>query len=305
MAATENSGAARAAWIGAGLLGALAFGLLIAERRRPLRRSVHPGLARKGANVALGIASLAVVAMVERPVTQRLAARAERERKGLVQRLPLPPLARDLLAVVLTDYAMYLWHRATHHVPVLWRFHLVHHIDHDLDATTALRFHAVDMAISAPVRYAQVALIGASPRALALWQSWFFGSVLFHHSNVRLPLRLERWLSAVLTTPRMHGIHHSAVEDETNSNWSSGLALWDHLHGTYRLDIAQDAITIGVPAYRDPEALGVRRSLALPFVAQADVWAMQPAQGPARLAEVTPKGLPHARPASRTRAIEP
>ena len=171
------------------------------------------------------------------------------------------------------DYTIYLWHFATHRVPFLWRFHLVHHVDLDLDTTTALRFHAADMAISAPYRAAQVALIGVSPRALKIWQGWFFVSILFHHSNLALPERLERLLAHLVTTPRMHGIHHGAVEDETDSNWSSGLALWDHLHGTFRLDVAQSDITIGVPAYRDPNETGLAASIAMPFGHERDAWA--------------------------------
>jgi sterol desaturase/sphingolipid hydroxylase (fatty acid hydroxylase superfamily) len=256
------------------IAGALAgLALFAAERTRPLRARTRPQPRRIAVNLALGLASMAVVALVERPFTARLAAKAGAGRLGMVQALPLPAHARDALAFLLMDYTIYLWHVATHKVPFLWRFHLVHHVDLDLDMTTALRFHAVDMAISAPYRAAQVALIGTSPRALKAWQAFFFASVLFHHSNLRMPARIERPLARVLTTPRMHGIHHSAARDETDSNWSSGLAFWDHLHGTFRLDVPQDAIEIGVPAYRDPGGLGIARSLALPFRRQRDAWA--------------------------------
>lgn len=105
-----------------------------------------------------------------------------------------------------------------------------------------------------------------------LWQTFFFLSILFHHSNIRLPEAWERRLARILTTPRMHGIHHSAVEDETSSNWSSGFAFWDHLHGTFRLDIAQSEIDIGVPAYRDPGETALAPSLELPFRPQRDDW---------------------------------
>jgi sterol desaturase/sphingolipid hydroxylase (fatty acid hydroxylase superfamily) len=155
--------------------------------------------------------------------------------------------------------------------------HLVHHLDLDLDSSTALRFHAADMAISIPYRLAQVALIGTSPRALRLWQGWFFLSVLFHHSNVRLPVELERRAARLFTTPRMHGIHHSAVQEETDSNWSSGLSLWDHLHGTFRFDEPGPDARIGIPAYRSPDEVRLLASLALPFSSQRDAWAPSPA----------------------------
>lgn len=248
------------------------LGLLIAERKRPLRRTTQVEPGRSIANLALGAISMATVALVEAPLTRPLAARALRQRDGMVQILPLPAWARDAAAVVLMDYTIYLWHVATHKIQWLWRFHLVHHVDLDLDATTALRFHGIDMAISAPVRAAQVAVIGVSPRALKIWQGWFFLSILFHHSNLRLPERFERLLARFVTTPRMHGIHHSAVRGETDSNWSSGFAFWDHLHRTFRLDVSQQDIAIGVPAYCDPAALGVLPSLAMPFGQERDAW---------------------------------
>jgi len=270
----QRTPAARAALVG-GLLAAAGLAILVAERRRPLRRRTQKEPGRLARNVAMGAMSMAVVAVVENPVIRPLAERAERRRRGLVQLLPAPAWVRDAAAILLMDYTIYLWHVATHRAPWLWRFHLVHHVDLDLDASSALRFHAADMAISTPYRAAQVALIGASPRALQLWQSWFFLSVLFHHSNVRLPARLERRLARLITTPRMHGIHHSAVRGETDSNWSSGLSLWDHLHGTFRLDVPQDQVVIGVPGYRNPAEIALLPSLRLPFVRQPDAWAPQ------------------------------
>jgi len=170
------------------------------------------------------------------------------------------------------DYTIYVWHVLTHKVPALWRLHLVHHVDLDLDASTALRFHAVDMLVSLPWRLAQVALLGVSPRALRAWQGFFFLSVLFHHSNIRLPERLERAMALLLTTPRMHGIHHSAAKADTDSNWTSGLSVWDRLHRTFRWERHGPDRPIGVPGYRDPAELALRPSLAMPFRPQRDAW---------------------------------
>lgn len=258
---------------GGAALGLAALALFVAEKKQPLRRATQAEPARSIANLALGAMSMATVALIEAPLTKPLSERADLRRTGLVQMLPLPAWARDAAAVLLMDYTIYLWHVATHKVPFLLRFHLVHHIDLDLDTTTALRFHAVDMAISAPYRAAQVALIGVSPRALQLWQSWFFASVLFHHSNLALPERIERLLARIVTTPRMHGIHHGAVRDQTDSNWSSGFAVWDHLHGTFRLDVPQAEITIGVPGYRRSDETRIAASLAMPFGHERDAWA--------------------------------
>ncbi len=259
------------------LLGAAALAIVWGEHRSPLRPRTQREPPRLFVNLVLGAASMAVVAAIERPAVEPLARRAERRRLGFAQRLAAPAWGRDLAAVLLMDYTIYLWHVLTHKVRLLWRLHLVHHIDLDLDASTALRFHALDMLVSIPWRMAQVALLGASPRAYRIWQRFFFLSVLFHHSNLHLPASVERVLSRVLTTPRMHGIHHSAREDETGSNWSSGLSLWDHLHGTFRLDVPQNAIEIGVAAYRDPAETRLGRSLSMPFRRQREAWASPPA----------------------------
>ncbi|MCA1674752.1 MAG: sterol desaturase family protein, partial [Actinobacteria bacterium] len=109
---------------------------------------------------------------------------------------------------------------------------------------------------------------GVSPRALSIWQTGLLVAIIFHHSNIRLPVGLERWISRILVTPRMHGIHHSIVADESDSNWSSGLAIWDWLHGTVRLNVPQDAIEIGVAAYRSPHDVTLPAILAMPFVQQ-------------------------------------
>jgi sterol desaturase/sphingolipid hydroxylase (fatty acid hydroxylase superfamily) len=214
-----GSAPSRALSLGAGLvLAAAALALFAGEKRRPLRRRTQTEPQRTVRNLAMGALSMATVALLQRPIVDPLAARVAERRLGAAQRLPVPEWARDAAAFLLLDYTMYVWHVLTHKVPFLWRFHLVHHVDLDMDTTTALRFHFVDMAISVPWRAAQVVACGASPRALRLWQGFFFASVLFHHSNLRLPLWLERRLARVLTTPRLHGIHHSAVYGETNSN---------------------------------------------------------------------------------------
>ena len=270
-AARRRPGRLLAIAIGAVMIGAAAV-LFVCEKRRPLRKRTQAEPARSLRNIAMGAMSLAVVGLLQAPVVKPLAVRVVARREGIAQRLPFGAWLRDVAAFLLLDYTIYIWHVLTHKVPILWRFHVVHHADMDLDTTTALRFHAIDMALSIPWRLAQVRLCGASPRALQLWQTFFFVSVLFHHSNLRLPARLERLLVRILTTPRLHGIHHSIVREETDSNWSSGLSVWDWLHGTIRTDVPQQAITIGVPAYRDASDVRLAYALALPFVEQRDAW---------------------------------
>ena len=242
------------------------------ERRRPLRKAVESKSTHIGRNVAVaGLAALSLQ-LVERPAIQALTETIHRRRWGLLKILRLPVWLEVVLAVVLMDYTLYIWHVLMHRVPFLWRFHLPHHVDLDLDASTALRFHAGELSIATGWRVLQVTAIGVSPLSLSVWQTFVLLSVLFHHSNVRLPLDVERKLSRIFVTPRMHGIHHSIVQEETNSNWSSGLTIWDWLHGTLRLDVPQAEITIGVPAYQDPDEVKLEKILEMPFVEQRPTW---------------------------------
>jgi sterol desaturase/sphingolipid hydroxylase (fatty acid hydroxylase superfamily) len=238
-------------------------GLLVAERVRPLRKPTRPALPRMVRNGAMGASCQAVIMVAETPLTRAIARTNLRKRRG-VQHL-LPGRAGKLAAFLVMDYGFYVWHVATHKVPFLWRFHRVHHVDPDLDASTAIRFHFLDMLVSLPWRLVQVRVSGASPATLAAWQAFFIGSILFHHSNWRLPGRWDQRLRRALTTPEMHGIHHSQVPSEMDSNWSSGISWWDYLHGTYRADIPQEAITIGVDDPAAEHDIALLPALAAPL----------------------------------------
>jgi sterol desaturase/sphingolipid hydroxylase (fatty acid hydroxylase superfamily) len=169
------------------------------------------------------------------------------------------------------DYGLYGWHILLHRVPLLWRAHAVHHADLELDASTALRFHFTELLASVPYRVAQVLVLGVRPRAYRIWSSATILSVLFHHSNVRLPLRLERVLCRLVMTPRLHGIHHSIVPEEMDSNFSSGLALWDILHRTALRNVHQDEIDIGVAALREPCQVTLPKIMEMPFREEGDL----------------------------------
>jgi sterol desaturase/sphingolipid hydroxylase (fatty acid hydroxylase superfamily) len=237
-----------------------------------LRRAVEPKLRRSARNLSVAALSALALQMTERPLIAPLAGLVMRRRWGILKQLSLARWLEVPLAVALMDYTLYLWHVLMHRAPWLWRLHLPHHVDLDLDASTALRFHFSELVVSVAWRAGQVALIGVSPRAYSAWQRLLMFSILFHHSNVELPIELERWLSRIIVTPRLHGIHHSIIRDETDSNWSSGLTLWDWLHGTLKLDVPQQAITIGVPAYRQSQEVVLSKIIVMPFVSQRPTW---------------------------------
>jgi len=247
-------------------------GMLLAERFAPLRRSVESKFRRVVRNLGFAGVSLAVTTLLQAPLLQPVASWIVRDHIGLLQAIHWPRWIETAIGIILLDYTLWWWHWANHRVPFFWRFHLVHHADRDLDTSTALRFHFGEMALSIPVRAAQMILIGVEPRTLWLWQTILFASILFHHANVRLPRSFESVLVRLIVTPRMHGIHHSDRMDETNSNWSSLLSVWDVLHRTLRLDVPDERIVIGVPAYRDARDVTVGRMLLLPFRPQRDDW---------------------------------
>ncbi len=249
--------------------GALALGAFAAvtwlEHRNGLRREVEPKGRHALRNVGVAGAAALTIQLAERPVVEPLTRLVDRRRLGLLPRLGLPRPLEGALAVVAMDYTFYWWHVGLHRVPWLWRFHAAHHADLDLDVTTAIRWHFGELVASVPYRAAQVLLIGVRPGPFRVWAALTMLEVAFHHANLRLPIRVERWLSRLLVTPRLHGIHHSVVAEETGSNYSSGLAVWDYLHGTRRANVPQQAVTIGVAAYRDPAELTLPKVLAMPF----------------------------------------
>ena len=255
-----------------GALGLVVLAVLfVAESRAPLRRRVRPRGERLAVNVVLALIAGLVVRLAVVPVGLAVAGAAERGAFGLLHRLVLPPAAAWVVAILLLDYTMYLWHRLNHRMPLLWRFHLVHHTDLDLDVSTALRFHAGELLLSCGWRAAQVALIGPPVPLVVVFEAVFETATAFHHSNWRLPQALDRALASVVVTPRMHGIHHSTLEVETNSNWSVMLSWWDRLHRTLRLERSgEPPLVIGLPAYRAP--LGPVSLLTLPFTHQRPAW---------------------------------
>lgn len=255
------------------VVAAAAFGVLaVLERRRPLRERREDEPRHVGRNLSMGGLTAAITSAVQVPILAPAAQKTFERRLGLLHQVRMPRPLRIAAGILLLDYTLWWWHWMNHEIPLLWRFHLVHHVDLDLDASTALRFHFGEMALSVLFRAAQFRILGIDPAAASIWQTALFVSILFHHSNTRLDERLERRLSRVFVTPRMHGIHHSTVRDETNSNWSSLLSCWDFLHGTFRLDVPQETITIGVPAWQEEREVTIGRILEMPFRRQRDDW---------------------------------
>jgi sterol desaturase/sphingolipid hydroxylase (fatty acid hydroxylase superfamily) len=275
-------------WLTAVVVGGAGLAIFLLETRRPLRRRREPRARRTARNLAMAGLTAASLSLLETPLLLPVLGEVERRRVGLLQRVELPRPLRVAAGVLLLDYTLWWWHWMNHRWPILWRFHLVHHVDRDLDASTAIRFHFGEMSLSVLFRMAQIRLFGIDRQTLGLWQLILMVSILFHHSNLRLSQAQDRRLARFFVTPRMHGIHHSTRHDEADSNWSSLFSWWDQLHGTLRLDVPQDEITIGVPAYDDPAAVTLPKLVVMPFVEQRDDWKESERPHPADVARRRP-----------------
>lgn len=252
---------------------AVLFALLVVlEAIRPLRRPKRSRPRRWAVNLAVTGLSFGVGVAVVRPLALAAAGWAQANAFGLFPWLALPFWAQFLLGFLWMDATFYWWHRANHVYPLLWRFHNVHHVDPDLDVTTSFRFHFGETFYSTLFRILQVGLAGITPLTYLAYEIVFNLATMFHHSNVELPIDLERRLNRVLVTPRMHGIHHSVVGKETNSNYSVIFSWWDRLARSLKLNVPQGQVVIGVPGYLLPADNGLRSLLLLPFQKQRHYW---------------------------------
>jgi len=246
--------------------------LFLLERVCPLRRAKGRLGSRLLVNAVVSSLAIAVALTVVRPVATAVLEFVSGKEWSLTSVVSQNSIVQAMLAFLLMDLSFYYWHRANHGWPFLWRFHNAHHVDTDLDVSTAVRFHFVEVGLSVAFRALQVMLIGGAPWVFVAYETTFQLNTLFQHSNLRLPIAVERVLILILVTPRMHGIHHSKPFHETNSNWSSVFSWWDRLHGTLRLNVPQSAIDIGIAGYALPDDNTVAAVLGMPFRKQRDYW---------------------------------
>jgi sterol desaturase/sphingolipid hydroxylase (fatty acid hydroxylase superfamily) len=256
-------------------LGTLYVLLFAIERTWPLRPVRHRTLTRILINAAMSALAFGTSALVVQPVVKTLMHAYGSSNSGVLKLFNLHWSFELVAALLLFDLSFYYWHRLNHSWPLLWRFHNVHHIDPDLDVSTGFRFHPGEIALSTGFRAVQIALLivllGVSAWTFAIYEALFQAATLFHHSNVRLPAALERALNLVFVTPRMHGLHHSMVREETNSNYSVVFSFWDRLHRSLSPVTLQQK-DIGVPGYRLPQDNTVGSLLVIPFRKQRPYW---------------------------------
>jgi len=186
---------------------------------------------------------------------------------GLFRLLGVPYWAALVAGVIVLDLVIYLQHVVFHHVPLLWRLHRMHHADIDIDVTTGLRFHPIEILLSMVIKMAAVAALGVPAVAVVIFEVLLNATAMFNHSNVALAPWLDRMARWIVVTPQMHQVHHSIEREETDSNFGFNLPWWDRLFGTYRAAprAGEKGIVIGLPIFRDMAELRVMRLLTQPF----------------------------------------
>ncbi len=206
-----------------------------------------------------------------------MAAFASEQGWGIFNYYDVSPVTAVVASVVAMDFIIYLQHIMVHAVPVLWRLHRVHHADLDFDVTTGARFHPIEIFLSMLIKFATIAVLGPPVVAVVIFEVVLNATAMFNHSNVRLPLGLDRVLRRVVVTPDMHRVHHSVEDDEANSNFGFSLPWWDRMFGTYRDQprAGHENMSIGIHTYRDPKLVSwLHGMLWLPFIGRINSYAI-------------------------------
>lgn len=242
----------------------VALGEILAPRRALTTSKAN----RWRANLAIVVLNPLSVRLVFPVLPVTLAVLASERQWGLLNNLTLPFWLEVAIAVMVLDFVIYIQHVLFHAIPTLWRLHMMHHADLDFDVTTGLRFHPIEIVASMAIKLAAVAALGPPAQAVLIFEVALNGTAMFNHSNLRLPLSLDRVLRLLVVTPDMHRVHHSVIIRETNSNYGFNLPWWDRLFGTYQdqPERGHQQMTIGLSQFRDPTRLTLLRLIILPFV---------------------------------------
>ncbi len=261
------SEAAIRAVIFAAIFGSMAL-LEVVAPRRPL------GYGRKWrwvTNLSIVVLDSVIVRIVLPMAAVGAALWANGQGIGLLPALGIPPLVAGIIAFVVLDFAVWLEHLVSHKWPILWRIHRMHHADPDIDVTTALRFHPLEILISMVWKAGIVVALGAPALSVLIFEAVLNGGAMFNHSNVRLPGWLDRLLRPVIVTPDMHRVHHSVIRRETDSNYGFNFSFWDRIFRTYVAEPARGhlGMTIGLSSFQNEAPTGILWSLLLPFRANS------------------------------------
>ncbi len=237
------------------------------EWQRPRRARAMPRGRRWATNWAVSLIDATLVRLVFGAAAVGAAFDAEARQVGLFHALDWPLWLEAVAILLLLDFAIWAQHVISHKVPVLWRLHRVHHSDRDMDVTTAIRFHPIEIALSMGLKIGLVYALGAPVWVVILFEVVLNGSAMFNHGNMRLPRGLDRPLRWVIVTPDMHRVHHSAIRAEHDTNYGFNLSVWDRLFGTYTPDPAggHGGMTVGLAEHQTAAPTRLGWTLAFPF----------------------------------------
>ncbi|MBI4061288.1 MAG: sterol desaturase family protein [Elusimicrobia bacterium] len=238
----------------------------LTERLLPRRVRTADAIPRWFTNLGLGALGALAARLLLPFAALEISYRVHAAGFGLLNLMPMDFPLQFALSLILLDLLVYAQHRLFHRSPALWRLHAVHHTDLDLDASSGVRFHPGEIVLSALIKLAGAAVLGAHFLAVAAFEVILNATSLFNHSNLDLG-PLDAPLRLILVTPDMHRVHHSPRREETDSNFGFNLPWWDRLFGTYRAQPREphEAMALGLEDARDPRALGLLALLARPF----------------------------------------
>jgi sterol desaturase/sphingolipid hydroxylase (fatty acid hydroxylase superfamily) len=228
-------------------------------------------------NIGLVVLNTVVVRLVFPTAAVGVAAYAAEQQWGLFNQVSAPGWLAVVATVIILDGIIYMQHVMFHAVPAFWRLHRVHHADLDFDVTTGSRFHTIEILLSMLIKFAAIVLLGPPLVAVVVFEVLLNAMAMFNHSNVRLPLLLDRVLRLLVVTPDMHRVHHSHLAHETNSNFGFNLSFWDRLFGTYRAqpDDGHTGMVIGIDTFREPrQCVNLPGLLLMPFVGKITDYAI-------------------------------
>jgi sterol desaturase/sphingolipid hydroxylase (fatty acid hydroxylase superfamily) len=246
--------------------------------RRPLTTSK---ITRWFSNLGLVLIDSIVVRLVFPTALAGIALLVQQRGWGLFNQFELPYLLKIIFSVLVLDFVIYLQHIVFHSVPLFWRLHMVHHTDMDIDVTTGVRFHPIEIILSMGIKMIVVVLIGAPAVAVLIFEIILNGTSMFNHGNVHYSQNIDSILRLLVVTPEMHRVHHSTIRWETNSNLGFNFPWWDRLFGTYRGQPAKGHLemTIGLDQYKEPNKLTLPWLLVLPFIGKLGKYPMTRSPG--------------------------
>jgi len=253
-----------------GLFAGFFLSFSIAEYLWPRKSLTAPKISRWFGNLSITVGNNVLLRLVFiglGATAVGIAGIAQAKGWGLLSHVNLPPMVVFVLGLLLLDLAIYAQHLVLHRIPVLWRLHRMHHADTDIDVSTGLRFHPLEIIVSMALKIGLIILLGVPPMAVLVFEIVLNATSMFNHTNMALPQSVDRLLRLIVVTPDIHRVHHSVHEHEYNRNFGFNVPWWDKLFGTYQAqpEDGHDQMLIGLHQYRDPKWQSLGGLLAIPF----------------------------------------